>query len=179
MLPSHGLVLPDHLERLTLSIVGQVVSVKAALVIFGRLRELLGGRIDARRLAQTDEAALRRVGLSSAKARAVQELGAEVATGRLSFAELATLSDAEAEARLVALRGVGTWSAQMFLLRSLGRPDVFPAGDLGLRRGIERLYALREMPSIPAAAERAVAWRPYRSYAAKYLWLHYAAAADT
>ncbi len=179
MLPSHGLVLPDHLERLTLSIVGQVISVKAALVIFERLRELLGGRIDAQRLAQIDVTALRLVGLSTAKARALQELGAEVATGRLNFVELATLSDAEAEARLAALRGVGTWSAQMFLLRSMGRPDVFPAGDLGLRRGIERLYALREMPSIPAAAERAVAWRPYRSYAAKYLWLHYSAAADT
>jgi len=86
------------------------------------------------------------------------------------------MSDEQAEARLVALRGIGAWSAQMFLLRALGRPDVFPAGDLGLRRGIESLYALREMPSIPEASERALAWRPYRSYAAKYLWLHYAAA---
>jgi len=178
-LPSHGVVLPDHLERLTLSIVGQLISVKAALVIFGRLRELLGGRIDAEQLANTDEAALRLVGLSSAKAQSLRALGAEVAAGRLSFEELATLSDAEAKSRLVALRGIGTWSAQMFLLRSMGRPDVFPAGDLGLRRGIELLYALREMPSIPAAAERALGWRPYRSYAAKYLWLHYAGAADT
>ena len=178
-LPSHGLVLPDPLERLALGIVGQLISVKAALVIFGRLRELLGGRIDAEQLAHTDETALRLVGLSSAKAQALKALGAEVAAGRLRFAELAVLSDAEAEARLVALRGIGAWSAQMFLLRSLGRPDVFPAGDLGLRRAIEQLYALREMPSIPAAAERALAWRPYRSYAAKYLWLHYAAGADT
>jgi DNA-3-methyladenine glycosylase II len=179
MLSSHGLVLHDPLERLTLGIVGQLISVKAALAIFGRLQQSLGGRIDATMLADTDEAALRLVGLSGAKARAVRELGVEVASGRLSFDEVAAMSDEQVEARLVALRGIGTWSAQMFLLRSLGRPDVFPAGDLGLRRGIESLYALREMPSIPEAAERALAWRPYRSYAAKYLWLHYAAAADT
>ena len=177
--PSHGLVLPDHLERLALGIVGQLISVRAALVIFGRLRELLGGSIGAAALARCDEASLRAVGLSGAKARALLALGSEVASGRLDFGRLASMSDEQAEARLVALRGVGAWSAQMFLLRSMGRPDVFPAGDLGLRRAVESLYALREMPSIPEAAERALAWRPYRSYAAKYLWLHYAAAADT
>ena len=174
--PSHGLVLPDHLERLTLGIVGQLISTRAALVIFGRLRESLAGRIDAAGLAGLDEVALRSVGLSGAKARAIHELGVELASGRLSFDELETMSDEQAEARLVALRGIGAWSAQMFLLRSMGRPDVFPAGDLGLRRGIESLYALPGMPSIPQAAERALAWRPYRSHAAKYLWLHYAAA---
>jgi len=178
-LPSHGVVLPDHLERLTLGIVGQLISVRAALVIFERLRELLGGRIDATALASTDEAALRAVGLSGAKARAVRALGIEVASGNLDLEALAGMSDSAAEAKLVALRGIGAWSAQMFLLRALGRPDVFPAGDLGLRRGIESLYALREMPSIPEAARRALAWRPYRSYAAKYLWLHYAAGGDT
>jgi DNA-3-methyladenine glycosylase II len=174
--PSHDLVLPDHLERLTLGIVGQLISVRAALVIFGRVRDLLGGQISAAALTATDEVALRAAGLSGAKARAVQSLGAEVASGRLNFEELAQLDDEQAEARLVALRGIGAWSAQMFLLRALGRPDVFPAGDLGLRRGIETLYALPGMPSIPETAERALAWRPYRSYAAKYLWLHYAAA---
>jgi DNA-3-methyladenine glycosylase II len=172
-------VLPDHLERLTLGIVGQLISVRAALAIFGRLRQLLGGQIDAAALAEAEEPALRAVGLSGAKVRAVQALGAEVASGRLNFDELVAMSDQQAEDRLVELRGIGTWSAQMFLLRALGRPDVFPAGDLGLRRGIESLYELPEMPSIPEAAQRALAWRPYRSYAAKYLWLHYAAGADT
>lgn len=175
-LPSHGLVLRDPLERLTLGIVGQLISVKAALAIFLRLQASLGGRIDAAALAAADEATLRAAGLSAAKARAVQALGEAVASGSLDFGALEVMSDAEVEARLVALRGIGTWSAQMFLLRSMGRPDVFPAGDLGLRRGIESLYALREMPSIAAAAARALAWSPYRSYAAKYLWLHYAAA---
>jgi DNA-3-methyladenine glycosylase II len=172
-LPSHGVVLKDHLGRLTLSIVGQQISVKAALAIFGRLSELLGGSIDAEALAAADEDALRAVGLSRAKARAVRELGIQVSTGRFDFAELEALSDEDAEARLVSLRGIGPWSAQMFLLRSMGRPDVFPAGDIGLRRGIEMLDGLDQMPAIAEAAERALRWRPYRSYAAKYLWMSY------
>jgi DNA-3-methyladenine glycosylase II len=178
-IPSHGLSLPDPLERLALSIVGQVISVKAALAVFARLRELLGGHVDAGGLAAANAGALRSIGLSTAKARALQELGAAVAAGRLSFEELRYLSDEHAQARLLALRGVGTWSAQMFLLRSLARPDVFPAGDLGLRRGIEALYHLDRLPTIAEASTRALAWRPYRSYAAKYLWLHYTAVSET
>lgn len=175
-LPSHGVVLGDHLGRLTLSIVGQQISVKAALAIFGRLSELLGGTIDAEALAASDEDELRAVGLSRAKARAVRELGIQVSTGQFDFAELEALSDEEAGARLESLRGVGPWSAQMFLLRSLGRPDVFPAGDIGLRRGIEMLDGLDHLPTIAEAGQRAERWRPYRSYAAKYLWMSYALA---
>lgn len=178
-LASHGLVLPDQLERLTLSIVGQLISVRAALVIFGRLRDLLGGQIAAAGLAGANEASLCAVGLSRAKVRALRELGEELESGRLDLDELAELPDQLAQARLMALRGIGSWSAQMFLLRALARPDIFPAGDLGLRRGIESLYALRAMPSVTEAAERALVWRPYRSFAAKYLWLHYAAASGT
>jgi DNA-3-methyladenine glycosylase II len=175
-LPSHGVVVDDHLGRLTLSIVGQQISVIAALAIFGRLTELLGGRIDADAMAAADEDELRAVGLSRAKARAVHELGIQVSTGQFDFAELEPLSDEAAEARLVSLRGIGPWSAEMFLLRSMGRPDVFPAGDIGLRRGIEMLDGLDHLPGIKAAAERALAWRPYRSYAARYLWISYALA---
>ena len=111
-LPSHGVVLGDHLARLTLSIVGQQISVKAALAIFGRLSELLGGNISADALAAADDDELRAVGLSRAKARALRELGIQVSTGRFDFAELEALSDEDAEARLVSLRGIGPWSAQ-------------------------------------------------------------------
>ena len=86
------------------------------------------------------------------------------------------MSDGDAEARLVSLRGIGPWSAQMFLLRSMGRPDVFPAADIGLRRGIEMLDGLDHLPTIAEATARAERWRPYRSYAAKYLWMSYALA---
>lgn len=126
--PSHGLILSDHLERLTLTIVGQLISVKAALVIFGRLRATLGGRIDAIQLAELEQGELMQIGLSGAKARAVHALGVEVASGRLNFDELEAMSDDQAQARLVELRGIGEWSAQMFLLRSMGRPDVFRLG---------------------------------------------------
>lgn len=176
-LPSYGARLPDHLERLTLSIVGQVISVRAALRIYGRLTERLGGAVTAEALANADEADLRAAGLTLAKARSLGALGEELVRGSFSFYELEQMADAQAEARLTALRGIGPWSAQMFLLRSLGRPDVFPAGDLGLRRGIELLDALPAIPSVAQAAKRALAWQPYRSSAAKYLWLRYAAAA--
>jgi DNA-3-methyladenine glycosylase II len=172
-LPSHGQIPDDHVGKLALSIVGQLISVKAAAVIFRRLSEMLGGYIDPQGLAAADVSDLRGIGLSQAKARAIHELGLAIVTGRFSFAELDAMNDGDAEARLATLRGIGPWSAQMFLLRSMGRPDVFPAGDLGLRRGIELIDALRSMPSIREAAERALVWQPYRSYAAKYLWLHY------
>jgi DNA-3-methyladenine glycosylase II len=167
----------DHLGQLTLGIVGQVISVKAAAVIFTRLAALLGGTVDAAGLARADEAELRAIGLTQAKARAVHELGIELVSGSFSFEQLESMSDGEAQARLSALRGVGPWSAQLFLLRAMGRPDVFPAGDLGLRRAIELIDSLPRMPTIPEAAKRALAWRPYRSFAAKYLWLHYASGA--
>jgi DNA-3-methyladenine glycosylase II len=175
-LPSYATAPPDHLGRLTLTIVAQLISVKVALVIFSRLSAMLGGSIHAEGLAHASAADLRAIGLSQAKTRAVQELGIEVVSGRFSFAQLDAMTDDEAQARLVALRGIGPWSAQMFLLRSMQRPDVFPAGDLGLRRGIELIDTLTEMPTIPEAGRRALVWRPYRSYAAKYLWLHYGAA---
>lgn len=175
-LPSHGVAPPDHLGRLALSIVGQVISARAAIAVFGRLAEQLGGRITAEALAEAREGDLRALGLTAAKARALRELGAALTTGAFTFDALERMTDAEAEERLVAMRGVGPWSAQMFLLRSLRRSDVFPAGDLGLRRGIQLLEALPAVPSIAAATTRALAWQPYRSYAAKYLWLRYAQA---
>lgn len=168
--------LPDPLSALTLHVVGQQISRFAAIAIFGRLRDLLGGAIDADRLATTDADALRAVGLSYAKARALRELAEQVRTGILDFAALDALPDAQAQARLTELRGVGPWSAQVFMLRDLHRPDVFPAGDIALRKSLATLDGLPATPSISAVEHRALAWRPYRSYAAAYLWRAYAGA---
>jgi len=174
-LPTTPIEADEPLAWLTFSIIGQQISRRAARAVFGRLRDRLGGDLEAPALAALPEADLRELGFSYAKARAVRELAAAVASGELVFSELHDLSDAQAQARLVALRGIGPWSAQVFLLRRLRRPDVFPAGDMGLRRAIVSLDDLPRLPTVAEAGQRAVAWRPYRSYAAKYLWNHYAA----
>ncbi|MDX6556884.1 MAG: DNA-3-methyladenine glycosylase [Miltoncostaeaceae bacterium] len=166
----------DPLAALALHVTGQQISRIAALAIFGRLTALLGGTVDAARLAAESEDALRCVGLSRAKARALRELGERVASGALDFAALAELDDDEATRRLVALPGIGPWSAQVFLLRDMRRPDVFPSGDIALRRGLVLLDGLAELPSPAWGADRALAWRPWRSYAAAHLWRSYALA---
>jgi DNA-3-methyladenine glycosylase II len=172
--PTAAVELPDLLSGLTLHIIGQQISRFAAIAIFTRLTQLLGGTIDPARLATTSEDELRGVGLSYAKARALRELAERVRSGTLDFDSLHGLGDEETLARLIQLRGVGPWSAQVFMLRDLHRPDVFPAGDIALRKAIAALDQLPATPSTQEAEQRALAWRPYRSYAAGYLWRSYA-----
>jgi 3-methyladenine DNA glycosylase/8-oxoguanine DNA glycosylase len=160
----------DRLGGLALHIAAQQISTVAALAIFGRFLTLLGGRLRADVLAAQPDEALRAVGLSGAKARALRELGEAVVSGAFDPDGLDGLGDDEAEARLVALRGVGPWSAQMFLLHELRRPDVFPAGDVALRTALGRLDGAAAAPTVREAGARALAWRPYRSYAAAHLW---------
>jgi DNA-3-methyladenine glycosylase II len=163
----------DRFARLAFMVVGQSISVKSATAIFGRLTGLFDGGLPPERLAVSDPEELRAVGLSHAKARALRELAANVVDHGLDLESLDVLSDEEAEARLVSLRGIGPWTAQLFLLWTLGRADVFPAADVGLRHGIKLLDSLDAVPSTKDAEARALAWRPYRSYAAKYLWINY------
>ncbi|HST56212.1 MAG TPA: hypothetical protein VLJ42_10030 [Solirubrobacteraceae bacterium] len=174
-LPTMAVELPDLMSGMTLHIIGQLISRFAAIAVFTRLKSSLGGTIDPARLAESSEEELRAVGLSYAKARALRELGARVLSGELDFDALRELSDEQIMERLVELRGVGPWSAQVFMLRDLRRIDVFPAGDIGLRKAIAALDGLPATPSADDAAQRALAWRPYRSYAAGYLWRSYAA----
>ena len=174
--PTLAVEVADPLSGLTLHVIGQKISRFSALAVFQRLQQLFGGTIDPVQLASASEQNLRDVGLSYAKARALRELGEEVRSGALDFAALAELDDRGVERRLVELRGVGPWSAQVFMLRDLRRPDVFPAGDIGLRTAIAALDRLPATPAIAAVAERSLAWRPYRSYAAAYLWRSYAKA---
>ena len=108
--------------------------------------------------------------MSGAKSRALRELGAAVVAGDFDPDGLDHLDDDEAQARLVALRGIGPWSAQMFLLHELRRPDVFPAGDVGLRTALGRLEGLATPPTQPETVALALRWAPYRSYAAAHLW---------
>jgi DNA-3-methyladenine glycosylase II len=161
----------DRLGGLALHITAQQISVVAALAIFGRFLTLLGGRIRADVLAEQSDDALRGVGMSGAKARALRELGEAVTSGTFDPDGLDELGDEEAQRRLTALRGIGPWSAQMFLLHELRRPDVFPAGDVALRAALGRLEGMETPPTVRDAAARATIWSPYRSYAAAHLWL--------
>jgi DNA-3-methyladenine glycosylase II len=172
-LPTHHVSTQDRFGRLVLTIVGQSISVKAATAIYTRLDDLLDHDITPARLAAAGEDTLRRIGLSYAKARAMRELALKVEDAEFDLGELDVLPDDQVQARLVSLRGIGPWSAQMFLLRTLERPDIFPAADVGLRHAIRLLDGLDEIPKIKPAEQRALAWRPWRSYAAKYLWISY------
>lgn len=153
------------------AIIGQQISVKAAAAIDGRLRGLFpGGEISAVGLLERSEVELRAVGLSAAKTRSLQDLAARVASGSLDLERIHELPDEEVVAQLVPVRGIGRWTAEMFLIFSLQRDDVLSTGDLGVRQAIKNLYGFAQLPT-PAECERiAEPWRPYRSIATFYLW---------
>lgn len=162
----------DALAELVLHIVSQQISTAAALTIFRRLVAALGGGLDPGILAAVQREDLRAAGLSGAKARALQDLAERVVDGRLDFDRLAHSDDTTASAELQSVRGVGPWSAQMFLLHHLRRPDVFPSADIGLLRAARTAFALAQRPTPTDLEARAEAWRPFRSYTAALLWAH-------
>jgi DNA-3-methyladenine glycosylase II len=162
---------PDALRVLMRSIVSQLISTKAAASVFARLESALGpGGARAAGLLALGEEGLRGVGLSGAKARALLDLAARAQSGELPLARLPDLTDDEVLAHLLPVRGIGTWTAQMFLIFCLGRLDVLPVDDFGLRAGVQERYALAELPDRAGLRARAEAWRPYRSVATWYFW---------
>jgi DNA-3-methyladenine glycosylase II len=162
----------DAFAELALHIVSQQISTAAALTIFARLRETLGGTVEPAPIIAAPVDDLRAAGLSGAKARSIHDLAERVLDGRLAFDRLAVSDDATAQAELDDVRGVGPWSAQMFLLHHLRRPDVFPAADIGLLRAAQSAFTLAQRPTPDELAARAERWRPFRSYAAALLWAH-------
>jgi len=162
----------DHLSALCGSIVSQQLSTKAAATIFGRLVALFpDGRIpDAEAIAAQSDEALRGVGLSKQKVSYLRDLSARIMDGRLQLDELESLPDDTVIERLTAVKGFGRWTAEMFLMFRLHRPDVLPAGDLGIGNAIHRLYRLRKKPDAQRVLKIGEAWRPYRSVASWYLW---------
>jgi DNA-3-methyladenine glycosylase II len=164
-------LLTDHLTTLVRAIVGQQLSSKAAATIFGRLRALFpDGQITVDGLRALDDAALRGVGLSSQKLAYLRDLSARIADGRLLLGELDELSDEQVIERLTAVKGFGRWTAEMFLMFRLQRPDVLPVGDLGICTAVQRIYRLRQRPKPKRLIRIGEAWRPYRSIACWYLW---------
>jgi len=159
-------------QALFSAIISQQLSGKAAASIHHRTRALFPrGRITAPAVLNTDATALRGAGLSRAKAAAVQDLAARYAAGTLPDARrMRKLSDDQIVEELIQVRGVGRWTVEMLLIFYLGRPDVLPVADLGVRKGYQILYASPELPTHGALLDHAERWRPYRSAATWYLW---------
>jgi DNA-3-methyladenine glycosylase II len=162
----------DHLSALIGSIVSQQLSTKAAATIFGRFVALFpdGSIPNAQAIAALSDPQLRGVGLSGQKVGYLRDLCARIADGRLQLDVLEVLSDEVVIERLTSVRGFGRWTAEMFLMFRLHRPDVLPAGDLGIVVAIQRLYRLRNRPNPKRVLTIGEAWRPYRSVASWYLW---------
>jgi DNA-3-methyladenine glycosylase II len=162
----------DHYGTLVRSIVGQQLSTRAAASIYGRLLERFGGRAPTPEevLADDPEALRTAAGLSHAKVRYLRSLAEHVLDGSLALDGLPDLSDDEVIAKLTAVKGIGLWSAHMFLMFHLHRPDVLPVGDLGIRRAVMVHYGLPELPTPAELTEIAEPWRPHRTLACIYLW---------
>ncbi len=162
----------DHYGVLVRAIIGQQVSTHAANAMFRRLTERFGGRLPTPEEVLADDPHELRAaaGLSNAKVTFLRSLAEHVLDGSLELHKLRRLSDEQVVAELVAVKGIGPWTAQMFLIFHLNRPDILAAGDLGIRRAIMVAYGLPEMPD-PAEIERlAEPWRPYRTLACEFLW---------
>ena len=166
-----GRRLDDAFATLVYGIIGQQISGFAARAIAGRLRENFGGRMPTpAELAATDTETLRKVGLSRAKVGYVHSLAQHVISGEIQIDRLHELADDEVRRQLTSSKGIGPWSADMFLLINLGRPDVLPTGDLGIRSAVQRLYRLDHLPTPREVAEIGEKWKPHRSLASFYLW---------
>jgi DNA-3-methyladenine glycosylase II len=162
----------DHLTALTGAIVSQQLSTKAAATIFGRFAALFPeSRIPhAAAIHEVSDVALRGVGFSSQKIGYLRDLCARIVDGRLILEELDVLDDELVIERLTSVKGFGRWTAEMFLMFRLHRPDVLPVGDLGIVNAIQRLYNLRKRPDPKRILKLGEVWRPYRSVACWYLW---------
>jgi DNA-3-methyladenine glycosylase II len=164
--------LDDHYGALVRAITGQQLSVRAAAAIYGRLLERFGGRppTPAEILADDPEDLRAAAGLSRAKVGYLRSLAEHVISGELELERLDDLDDDAVIAELTAVKGLGVWSAHMFLMFHLQRPDVLPVGDLGIRKAIERAYQLHALPRAEQMEEIAQPWRPHRTLACRYLW---------
>lgn len=164
-------------EGLASIVVSQQVSTASAAALFGRLKAALGSAdgsaFDAGAVAAVDDEVLRRVGLSSAKIRTLRALAAAVLDGTLAIDALAALPAEEAAARLVAVKGIGPWTAEVFLLFCLGHADAWPAGDIALQEAARIACGLEARPDAAALTRLAERWRPHRAAAARLLWSYY------
>jgi len=165
---------PNLFETLVDAIISQQISVKAADAIMARLRSVAsiapGEFFTPEVLLPLDYDALRAAGISPQKARYIRDLTERVSSGELNLEELPDLEDEAIISRLIAVKGIGRWTAEMILIFALGRPDVLPVDDLGFVEGVREAYGLESRPSRKELLERGEIWRPYRTIATWYMW---------
>lgn len=163
----------DYYRELVESIIGQQLSVKAAASIRGKFLGLYGGEFPRpQQLLDTSVDDLRSVGFSRAKAVYVHDLARHVIDGRINFKDFNSLGNNEIIKELIAVKGIGEWTAHMFLMWCMGRSDILPHGNLGIRNGIQKLYGLDTLPDRTAVEAIAAqnSWHPYESVASWYIW---------
>lgn len=161
----------EHFATLVRTIISQQISTKAAVSIGERLLRLVGpGGFSPERILSIPDETIRGCGFSGNKLKSLRDLCAKVLDNTVKLDVLHKLPDHEVRESLVQIRGIGPWSADMFLMFSLGRLDILPVGDFGLRAGVKKIYELRELPTPVELEEIAVPWQPYRSIATWYIW---------
>ena len=160
-----------HFEALVESVISQQLAVKAADTIYARVKALAGGRMVPGRIAQISEADMRAAGVSGAKFKTIQGLADAALSKRININKLHEIDDDQSIFdQLTSLWGIGPWTVDMFMMHQLGRLDIWPTGDLGVRRGWEKIYALTEEIEPSALDKKGEKFRPYRSVVAWYCW---------
>ncbi len=159
----------DYFEALCGDIVGQQLSGKVADVIFDRFKKVLGGSIAADRIIKINGQKLRDCGMSWGKVSFIKDLAQRTKSGELKTKKLLDLPDDEVVKELVAVKGIGRWTAEMFLMFSLARPDIFPVDDLGIKKGFEKVTG-KKWDKLKNAKLAEKWWKPYRTVASWYLW---------
>jgi DNA-3-methyladenine glycosylase II len=180
LIDAHGATVRGDLKRerpgdaygaLLRSIVGQQLSTKAASTIYGRMIDIFGGHAPTpKQLLAADPEEIRAAGLSRPKIAYLRDLAQHVEDGTLELDRLDELPDEEVSAQLTAIKGLGQWTADMFLMFHLRRPDVLPVGDQGIRRAVKVEYRMRKLPDPKRLEKVARPWRPHRTLACLFLW---------
>jgi DNA-3-methyladenine glycosylase II len=159
-----------HFVVLVESIISQQLATGAAEAIFNRFKSLYPKFPTTSQILATKKSKLRSVGLSGMKVEYIKDLARNIEEGNVNIKLLPKMSDEDVIEHLTQVKGIGRWTAEMFLIFSLGRPDVLPVHDLGLRKGVQRAFSLQELPKPNQVEELGERWRPYRSIATWYLW---------
>lgn len=160
----------DHFSAIVRAITGQQLSTKAAATIYARLVALLPGGVTPEAFAAVTDEQMREAGMSRQKIAYFRDLCEKVSSGALPLDALDVMTDDEVVEALTRVKGIGRWSAEMFLIFRLHRPDVLPVGDLGIVNAVKNVYRLRKKPTAERIRQIGEAWRPYRSVASWYLW---------